>query len=62
MKQSNAARGWHRFLFFAMMLGVAMIFAGIGFESANLGLWGFMTFVGACFLLAIEVMWKGANL
>jgi len=39
-----------------------MIFAGIGFESADLGLWGFMTFVGACFLLGIEIMWKGANL
>lgn len=45
-----------------MMVGIAMIFTAIGIESADLGLWGFMVFVGSCFLMAIGVMWKGANL
>lgn len=62
MKQSNAARGWHRFLFFVMMFGILGMVLTLPLANPAIGIYGFLMFIGSFAIFAIDIFWRSINL
>lgn len=62
MKSNNPARGWHRFLFFAMMLGGLGMILSIPLQNFAIGIYGLIVFCFAFAIFGIDIFWRSINL
>lgn len=62
MKSHNPARGWHRFLFFVMMLGLLGMGLSLPLANFAIGVYGLMVFCFALIVFCVEIFWRSINL